>query len=47
MNGDDSPELRSIWNEAKAHIEHGDYDKAIELYRYVPIRYAEYESRLL
>ncbi len=41
MNGDDRPELRSIWNEAKAHIERGDYDKAIEIYRYVLIRYAE------
>ncbi len=41
MNGDDRPELRSIWNEAKAHIERGDHDKAIEVYRYVIIRYAE------
>ncbi len=41
MNGDDRPELRSIWDEAKAHIERGDYDKAIEIYRYVLIRYAE------
>jgi len=41
MNGDDRPELQSIWDEAKAHIERGDYDKAIEIYRYVLIRYAE------
>ena len=41
MNGDDRPELRSIWDEAKAHIERGDYDKAIEIYRYILIRYAE------
>ncbi len=41
MNGDDRTELQSIWDEAKAHIERGDYDKAIEIYRYVLIRYAE------
>ena len=41
LNGDDGPELRSIWDEAKAHIERGNYDKAIEIYRYVLIRYAE------
>lgn len=41
MKGDDRPELRSIWDEAKAHIERGDYDKAIEICRCVLIRYAE------
>ncbi len=41
MNGDDRTELQSIWDEAKTHIERGDYDKAIEIYRYVLIRYAE------
>ncbi len=41
MGGDDRPELRLIWGEAKAHIERGDYDKAIEIYRYILIRYAE------
>ncbi len=41
MNGDDRPELRSIWDEAKAHVECGHYDRAIEIYRYVLIRYAE------
>ena len=41
MNGDDRPELQSIWDEAKAHIERGDCDKAIDIYRYVLIRYAE------
>ena len=41
MNGDDRPELRSIWDEARAHIERGGYDKAVEICRYVLIRYAE------
>jgi len=31
--GHDRPELRSIWDKAKAHIERGDYDKAIDIYR--------------
>ena len=41
MNIDEVPELRSIWDEAKAHIDGGDYDKAAEIYKYVLIRYAD------
>ena len=41
MNSKEIPELRSIWDEAKGHIERGDYDKAIDVYRYILIRYAE------
>jgi len=35
------PELHAIWSEAKEHIEKGDYDKAIEIYKYVLIRYGD------
>ena len=41
MTNDDIPELHSIWEEARASIEQGDYDKAIDTYRYVLIRYAD------
>ena len=41
MNSEEIPELQSIWDEAKGHIERGDYDKAIEVYRYILIRYAD------
>lgn len=39
MNSDDIPELRSIWDEAKGHTEQGEYDKAVETYKYVLIGY--------
>jgi len=41
MNSEEIPELRSIWDEAKVHIDRGDYAKAIEIYRYIPIRYED------
>ncbi len=41
MESDISPEISTIWNEAKAHIEQGDYDKAIEIYKYILIRYSD------
>jgi tetratricopeptide (TPR) repeat protein len=41
MDSDTAPELHTIWSEAKAHIEQGDYDKAIEIYRYVLVRYGD------
>jgi tetratricopeptide (TPR) repeat protein len=41
MDRDTAPELYAIWSEAKDHIEHGDYDKAIEIYKYVLIRYSD------
>ena len=41
MDSDTAPELYTIWSEAKTHIEQGDYDKAIEIYKYVLIRYSD------
>ena len=41
MNSEEIPELQSIWDEARGYIEHGDYDKAIEIYTYILIRYVE------
>ena len=41
MDQDISPELYTIWNEAKEHIEHGEYDEAIDIYKYVLIRYGD------
>jgi tetratricopeptide (TPR) repeat protein len=41
MTNGDVPELQSIWDETRASIEQGDYDKAIETYRYVLIRYSD------
>ncbi len=41
MNIDEVSELRSIWDEARAHIDGGDYDKAAEVYKYALIRYAD------
>ena len=43
MDSDMAPELYTIWSEAKTHIDHGDYDKAIEIYKYVIIRYGDDE----
>ncbi len=40
MDINTGPELHAIWNEAKEHIEQGDYSKAIEIYKYVLIRYS-------
>jgi len=40
MNNDDVPELQSLWDEAKGHIDQGNDDKAIEIYKYILIRYA-------
>lgn len=41
MNGDSIPEIRVIWDEARQYIESGNYDKAIDIYRYILIRYAD------
>ena len=41
MDQDIGPELHTIWSEAKEHIEHGEYDKAIDIYKYVLIRYGD------
>lgn len=39
---EDIPELQSIWDEAKGHIDRGEYDKAVEIYNYVLIRYTDH-----
>ena len=44
MNRDDRPELLTIWDEARRHIENGDYDRAIETYQYIIIRYDDNEA---
>ena len=41
MDSETRPELHTIWNEAKEHIEKGDYNRAIEIYKYVLIRYSD------
>jgi tetratricopeptide (TPR) repeat protein len=43
MDRDISPELHTIWSEAKEHIEQGEYDKAIDIYKYVLIRYGDHD----
>ena len=35
MDKDDRPELLTIWDEARGHMEKSDYDKAIETYQKV------------
>jgi tetratricopeptide (TPR) repeat protein len=42
MTNEDFSELQSIWDDARHSIERGDYDKAIEIYRYILIRYSDY-----
>lgn len=41
MDEENVPELSAIWNEAKEHIESGNYDKAVEIYKYLLVRYAD------
>jgi len=41
MDKDSVPELHAIWDEARSHIESGNYDKAIEIYRYILVRYGD------
>ena len=41
MNSDDALELPSLWHEAEDHIDHGRFDKAIEIYRYILVRYGD------
>ena len=43
MDEKDAPELYTIWDEARSHIESGNYDKAIEIYRYILVRYGDDE----
>jgi tetratricopeptide (TPR) repeat protein len=42
ITNEDISELQSIWDDARHSIEEGDYDKAIEIYRYILIRYSDY-----
>ena len=42
MSNEDVPELQTIWDEARAAVEQHDYDKAIEIYRYILIRYSDH-----
>ena len=39
MDADTQPEIDTIWDEAKAYIDQGNFDKAIETYKYILIRY--------
>jgi tetratricopeptide (TPR) repeat protein len=41
MTNEDTPEIQSIWDDARGFIERGDYDKAIEIYQYILIRYSD------
>jgi len=41
MDNEINPELYTIWDEAKGHIERGDYEKAIEIYRYLLVRHSD------
>jgi len=35
------PEIATIWDEAKAYVDQGNFDKAIEIYKYILIRYED------
>ncbi len=41
MSNDSVPELSTIWDEAKGYIEQGNYEKAIEIYKYILVRYGD------
>lgn len=41
MYNEDTPELLSIWDEARGHIDRGNYDEAIEIYRYILLMYGD------
>jgi tetratricopeptide (TPR) repeat protein len=41
MDRDGTPEFESIWDEARAYVDQGDYDKAAEIYKYILVRYAD------
>ena len=41
MAKEDVPELRSIWDEARGFVEHGDFVKAVEIYKYILVRYSD------
>jgi tetratricopeptide (TPR) repeat protein len=39
MDDNIQPEIDTIWDEAKSFIEQGSFDRAIETYKYILIRY--------
>ena len=39
MDRNSIPEFHAIWDEARQHINSGKYDKAIEIYKYILVRY--------
>ena len=41
MTNEDIPEIQSIWDDARGYIDRGNYDKAIETYQYILIRYSD------
>ena len=41
MTNEDIPEIQSIWDNARHFIERGDYNKAIEIYKYILIQYSD------
>jgi Flp pilus assembly protein TadD len=41
MTDDMAPEPDDLWHEADDLIDHGSFDKAIEIYRYILIRYGD------
>ena len=41
MTTDEGSEFDSIWDEAKGYVDQGDYDRAIDVYRYILVRYAD------
>jgi tetratricopeptide (TPR) repeat protein len=41
MESDNQLEIVTIWNEAKACVDEGNFDKAIEIYGYVLLRYED------
>jgi len=41
MDRDSTPEISIIWDEARQHISAGNQDKAIEIYKYILVRYGD------
>jgi len=41
MTDDMASELDDLWHEADDHIDHGRFEKAIEIYRYILVRYSD------
>ncbi len=41
MDRDNIPELSTIWDEARQYIESGNHNKAIEIYKYILVRYGD------